>query len=89
MEDLHVGHLIEGHDVSFKPFQNGTRLLRRAGMGLVDGQIFTGLGLPVGDEGLVDLFVEFPRDVIGNVEDFLWLLRMNRGRAQTERDRRI
>lgn len=58
-------------------------------MGLIDGQVLAGLGLPVSDEGLIDLFVEFPRNVIGNIEYFLRLLCLNRCRAETEGYRRI
>ncbi|MNN49989.1 hypothetical protein D3C81_1645510 [compost metagenome] len=58
-------------------------------MRLIDGEVFASLGLPVSHERLVDLLVKLTRNVIGYVEDFLWLLRVDRSCAQTESNSRV
>ena len=39
-------------------------------MRLLDGDVVTGLRLPVGGEGLVEVDVELARRVVGDVEEF-------------------
>ena len=80
-QEVDVGDLVEGHDVGFEAFDDGARLLRRAGMRLVDGDILAGVGLVFRREGSVLLSEEFARDVVGGVEDLV----LGNGRAGQER----
>ena len=82
-EGLDVDHLVEGDDVGLEALHHRARLLRRAGVALVDLQRPAVLGLEVGGELLVDRGVELAADVVGDVEDAVDL--GVRGRSEGER----
>jgi hypothetical protein len=52
-------------------------------MRLIDGDVFSCLGLVFCDECLVDVGIELTRDVIRDVENVAWLL--SHGRTQPKR----
>ncbi len=58
-------------------------------MGLVDRQLLSGPGLPVSNKSLIDLLIKLSRNVIGDVEDFIRLLSLNRRSTKTKRNCRV
>ncbi len=50
-QEVDVGDLVEGDDVGLEALDDGARLLRRAGMRLVDGDVLAGVGLVFRREG--------------------------------------
>ena len=78
------------HHVGFQAVDDGAGLLARAAMGLLDGDVLAGLGLPILGEGLVDGFVELTRRVVGDVEQGgvgKHCARRDRGQSDCRRER--
>ena len=75
----------QGHHVGLQAVDHGPGLLARSAVGLLDAQRLTGLLLPVPGEGGVELLVELPGRIVGDVQkgDVL-----RRGRRPQDRPRR-
>ena len=56
------------HHIGVEPVDHRARLLARAAMRGLDGDRLAGLRLPMRGEGRVEFLVEFPRRIIGDVE---------------------
>ena len=56
------------HDVGLEAVDDRARLLARAAVRLVDGDVVAGLRLPVLGEGRVEVLVELARRVVGDVQ---------------------
>ena len=59
------------HDIGVEAVDDRAGLLARAAMRLLDRDVFAGLGLPVGGEGLVEVLVELAGRIVGHVEQRL------------------
>ena len=71
-EPLHPG-LAPAAQIAFEILRDdddGARLFARSAMRLLYGEGLTGLGLPIPDEGLVELLVELACRIIGDIEEF-------------------
>jgi hypothetical protein len=56
------------HDISLEALDHGAGLLAGAAVRLVDGDGVAGLGLPVFGESIVELLIELPGRVVGDVQ---------------------
>ena len=56
------------YDIGIQPVDHGARLLAGTTVGLPDGDGFPGLLLPVPGEGGVEILVQFPRRIVGDVQ---------------------
>src|SRR5260370_37504156 len=66
----------EGHHVSLKTVNDGTRLLAGTTVGEIDGDISTGLFLPLGGKCRVDLLVQLTRGIVRNIQQLHLRLRL-------------
>ena len=76
----------ERDDIGGKTVDHRARLLARTAMRLADAHPFAGFRLPLPRESGVDLRVEFPRRIIGDIEQGLRCL-CEHGDAQNEERR--
>lgn len=58
----------ERDHIRFQTVDDRARLLAGTAMRLLDGEVFTGVGLPLLGEGFVEILVEFTGRIIGHVE---------------------
>ena len=56
------------HDVGIEPVDHRLRLLARAAMALVDGDVVAGLALPVRSKDLIVVFIQLARRVVADIE---------------------
>ena len=76
-----IGGQRQRHDIGLQPIQHRAGLRTGAAMRLVDGDALPGLALPVGDEGAVDVAVQFACRIVGDIQQ-----RRFGGRGATDGD---
>ncbi|MNS70400.1 hypothetical protein D3C72_1037430 [compost metagenome] len=86
MQDLHVGNLVVGHHIGFQTLQNRQRLLGRARVRLLDGQLVAVIVFrPLLFKRRVQGGKQFAGNIIGTVEQLSRLRLCNQQHGSCQR----
>jgi hypothetical protein len=70
------------HHVGVEPIDDGTRLLPRSAVGLIDLHLVAGLAFPILGEGRIEVMVQLARRIVGDVEQIDLFGGCGRGHAE-------
>jgi hypothetical protein len=65
---IHIARQSQCHHISVQPIDDGAGLLTRAAMRLFDGDVLATGGFPMFGKGGVELDIQLPCGVVGNIQ---------------------